>query len=1364
MKLCSALSLLLFSLFIGPLQAQVLNAPNPGTGNPGSQANINLTGTGTTFGPGVRVWLSLDPNSTAGAFEMTEVFVTSATDLDFRVACGVPFNTYFILVEGGGTWNGNPWPDPVLNGAQLTVQGPQFPACLSIPIDCQNTAYSQNFDSLLPTTNGVCPANPVDMNPGNVTFTNGVTIQGWHVAGSGIPRFYSGDGSCELQSTYHFGTNGVPERALGALGGAVSQSQFGVSFVNRGTAAITEVQVSFVREHWRRATTNTDRTICEYSTDAGLITGGTWTAVPQLDLVPNYTAPAGALNGNLPANRQNVSFTLTGLNVTPGQVFWLRWTDDDTPGGFDDALAIDDFQATFTYFGGAAVGTLTGANTVCVGNASGTLTLGGSGGTIVRWESAPDPTFAAVTPIANTNNTYSPGILPATTCFRVVVNTGACAEALSNVACTVVDPCTDAKLLTINPPAVDLCNPQQVTVTGLATTFLVSTNVFLSTDPVNLVGAIPTLNLTPISDTELAFDLDPATPAGTYYVFVENGGTQTTPPSPYPASIALDVMGVSAVGGALDPASLTVCSGANAGILTLLGSSGPILYWEASPDNFATPALIVTLTNTTATELFNNLVAETWFRVALGDANCPVYSAAAHIEIDPSSVGGQVFADQVICGTSAGGSLLLVGTTGNVLRWEESTDGFVADIRPINNTLYEYTYSVTSTTQYRAVLGSAFCTATSDFATVTVQLPPDPGIVDQDTLVCRGTNTVELRLRDYTGDIVRWEESTDDFTTDIRPIASTADQITVTDVPVPTKFRAVVAANGLCEEFSIPAFVDMDSLGVAGTVGPDVTVCGMSASGRLELSGLRGPVVRWERALDPNFQFKDNIFTTTRTYVYRNIMRSFCFRAVVQISPTCPETFTNPTCVTIIRTAGGGLAGPNKNICKGDPIDHNLILANPGGPVVRWESSTDCDGFTNPTPIPVAVPLLNITQADTTTCYRAVIQDATCPTQTYSSIARIGVSRISFAPEITKPEGCAQLGRVVPNGRGGITPVLMYSVDPPVVPPVFQNLVDGLPAGDYVLTAYDANSRCKADTAITVPVSDDTASIDLIRDITATTATLDLSGPPSGPQPRYNLRYRIKGNPVWTNVFNIAPPSRELTGLQNNTEYEVEVQYVCPNGNISAWGDRQEFATLPEGDCATAPIARPGGIYVTLDDAYTATVHWNRVPNAVGYLVNLGLASVSPRTWPTYITCDPTQTLTVRGLVPGRTYRTRVRTSCGNCTTSSNQNVSPWSVVVQFTMPLAREQAPVFSSEVGRQLEIYPNPARDRVSLRLEAGERAELELFDLAGRRQLAVPVAFDAEGRSQLELPAGLASGLYLLRLRTSGGGLHSTRLLVE
>lgn len=1368
MKLFSSTILLLLSLVSASLYGQgLINPPVPATSQPGSFADVTVNGvSGTTFAAGNVVWLSTDPNSTAGAFQMTFVNVIGANQLTFRVPCGVPTGTYFILVQGGGGWNGNPWPDPVTNGGQLTIGAP-LAVCSAIPFDCSNTTYSQNFNSMTPTTNGVCPANPLDPGPGNMVWTNGVTIPGWHVTVSGFNRFYSMDGNCDLQCAYNYGNNGSPDRALGGIGGAVGQPAFGVNFRNDGTAPITQLAVSFVREHWRRAQTATDRTPFEYSTSATSLSSGTWTAVTQLDLVPNYATPQGPLDGNLPANRASISHTITGLNILPGQQIWFRWLDEDTPGGFDDGLAVDDFSVTATYGGGAAVGTLTGANTVCAGNPSGILTLGGSGGTVVRWESAPTIAFAAITTIANATNTLNPGTLAATTCYRVVVNTGACAEALSNVVCAAVDPCTNSSVNSVNPTTVDLCSPQRVTITGLSTTFLSATNVFLSTDPTNLVGGIPMLNLNAVSNTEMSFDVEPTTPAGTYHIFVEGGGTQVAPPSAFPASIQFDVTGSAFVAGTVTPANLTVCAGANAGILTLTGYTGPVIRWEASPDNFATPANITAIANATDTELFNNLTDEVWYRAVVGDPTCTLFSTPIHIEIDPSSIGGEVFTDQVICGTSADGSLILVGTSGTVIRWEWSTDDFVTVVNPIANDqpIHNYT-NITETTQFRAVTSSGVCDAVSDFATVTVQLPPDPGTAGNDTLVCMGTNTVNLRLTGHNGDIVRWESSTDGFVTDITPISLTDAEITVTDVPVPTQFRAVVTANGLCEEFSIPAVVSMDPLGVAGSVGPDMTFCGLDASGTLELTGLQGPVVRWEYSIDNTFQFKENVFVTTRTYTFNRIQRSYCYRAVVSLDPTCGETVTNPTCIELIRTEGGGMVSPNLAICKGAPVNHTMTLTGNPGPILRWESYNDCRGFTDPTPIAQTLPTLTVTSVDTTTCYRAVIEDPLCPMETYSAHATISVSNIQLAPVVTAPSGCATLGRIVPNGTGGTLPVLLYSVQPSIVPPSFQNLIDRLPSGEYRLIAFDAAANCRKDTLLTVPFDTTVAKIDVIRDLTTNSATLEFSGPPVGPQPRYNLRYRIAGQETWTLVFNIPFLERTLTGLQNNTEYEAQIQYVCTNGNRSDWASDTTFTTLSEGDCSTLPVARPGGVYVRIDDANTVTVHWNLVPGTKGYLVSVGLASLSPNGWPTYLACDPDDSLIVKGLVPGRVYRARLRTHCPNCTTNSFRDVSPWTDLIQFAMPIQRIDAtPTFSSNPQARMEVYPNPTRDRFTLRLtgvETAETAEVQLFDLAGRRLLGRTVNL-SEGASTIDLPDGVASGLYLLRVRTAHGE-HATRLIVE
>ena len=86
---------------------------------------------------------------------------------------------------------------------------------------------------------------------------------------------------------------------------------------------------------------------------------------------------------------------------------------------------------------------------------------------------------------------------------------------------------------------------------------------------------------------------------------------------------------------------------------------------------------------------------------SLSDTRNPIV-----LSIQGSSVGGTVSSDATVCSSStpASGTLTLSGQTGNVVRWESSTDGFVSNIVSIANTTNTYSYSgVTQTTQFAAV-------------------------------------------------------------------------------------------------------------------------------------------------------------------------------------------------------------------------------------------------------------------------------------------------------------------------------------------------------------------------------------------------------------------------------------------------------------------------------------------------------------------------------------------------------------------------------------------------------------------------------------------------------------------------------------
>jgi hypothetical protein len=86
-------------------------------------------------------------------------------------------------------------------------------------------------------------------------------------------------------------------------------------------------------------------------------------------------------------------------------------------------------------------GSITGGTSICSDSASGLLTLAGYTGNIVRWEKSVNP-FTVWTPIANTNSTYSSGVLNETTKFRAIVKSGICDELASAATTVSIDATT----------------------------------------------------------------------------------------------------------------------------------------------------------------------------------------------------------------------------------------------------------------------------------------------------------------------------------------------------------------------------------------------------------------------------------------------------------------------------------------------------------------------------------------------------------------------------------------------------------------------------------------------------------------------------------------------------------------------------------------------------------------------------------------------------------------------------------------------------------------------------------------------------------------------------------------------------------
>ena len=201
----------------------------------------------------------------------------------------------------------------------------------TISLTSSNQLISENFDVL--STSGTT----------QTTLPNGWWIQ--ETGTSGNTTYRADNGGLNSGDTYSYGTGTNTERAFGSLASGSVQSNFGVRIINNSGNTLTQFSYDLFMEQWRSGgRTGLDSLYFSYSVNNGVT--GLWTRVATNDLVSKITqATAAALDGNVAANRQFYSFTVTGLTWAAGDTLTLRWSDPNV-GGSDDGLAIDNFNFT----------------------------------------------------------------------------------------------------------------------------------------------------------------------------------------------------------------------------------------------------------------------------------------------------------------------------------------------------------------------------------------------------------------------------------------------------------------------------------------------------------------------------------------------------------------------------------------------------------------------------------------------------------------------------------------------------------------------------------------------------------------------------------------------------------------------------------------------------------------------------------------------------------------------------------------------------------------------------------------------------------------------------------------------------------
>ncbi len=233
---------------------------------------------------------------------------------------GVLAASFFLLASGLPT--GGPGPARAAGTVSLSALG---------------SAHTQDFNTLASsgTANTAVPT-------------------GWEFSESGTnanTTYRAGTGSDNTGDTYSFGAASNAERAFGGLRSGSLVPLIGAQFTNNTGGTIASLAVAYTGEQWRLGQNTTgraaDRLDFQLSTNATSLTTGTWTDHDSLDFSsPVVAGTVGALNGNVVPNWSALSFTITGLSLSNGSNFWIRWADSDLIPGADDGLAVDDFSLT----------------------------------------------------------------------------------------------------------------------------------------------------------------------------------------------------------------------------------------------------------------------------------------------------------------------------------------------------------------------------------------------------------------------------------------------------------------------------------------------------------------------------------------------------------------------------------------------------------------------------------------------------------------------------------------------------------------------------------------------------------------------------------------------------------------------------------------------------------------------------------------------------------------------------------------------------------------------------------------------------------------------------------------------------------
>jgi gliding motility-associated-like protein len=245
--------------------------------------------------------------------------------------------------------------------------------------------------------------------------------------------------------------------------------------------------------------------------------------------------------------------------------------------------------------------------------------------------------------------------------------------------------------------------------------------------------------------------------------------------------------------GGIASGSASYCDTINSGFVSISGYVGNVTTWQFSVDGGANWANNF---NSFTTQSYFGLKQSTCYRAIVQNGSFPPdTSTIVCITIYTPTKGGLINGGGTFCFATGAGTLNLLGSIGNVINWQSSTNNG-SSWTVITNTTTSLSYTnITQNTLYMAtVQNGSFCKVdTSSVASFTINPLSNAGTISytgNDT-ICYNANNGTLNLTGYVGNVVNWISSINNGTS-WSVISNPSNSLIYSGLTQTTWYKAIV--------------------------------------------------------------------------------------------------------------------------------------------------------------------------------------------------------------------------------------------------------------------------------------------------------------------------------------------------------------------------------------------------------------------------------------------------------------------------------------------------------------------------------------------------------------------------------------------